>query len=275
MTDLAQEAAATIRARGAGRVPKVALVLGSGLGALADALEDPLVIPYAELPGFPRPTVKGHAGTLGLGRLGGVEVAVMKGRAHYYETGRADGMKVAVRALQAAGCETLLLTNAAGSLRPEAGPGSLMLITDHVAFGGGNPLMGEADDRRFVDMTAAYDPDLRDRLLAAAEALGIVLHQGVYIWFSGPSFETPAEIRAARTLGADAVGMSTVPEAILARHCGLKVAAVSIITNLAAGMSAQPLDHRQTLAYAEGAARDMTRLVTAFLEGLGRGETRS
>jgi purine-nucleoside phosphorylase len=264
----AAAALAAVRARSGDRSPTVALVLGSGLGALADALDDPIVFAYDELPGFPRPTVKGHAGTLGLGRLGGTEVAVMKGRAHYYEAGRADGMRVPLRVLREPGCQTLVLTNAAGSLDREAGPGSLMLITDHINFSGLNPLIGDQDEVRFVDLTEAYDAALRGRMVETAARLGLPLHQGVYMWFSGPSFETPAEIRAARVLGADAVGMSTVPEAILARQAGLRVVALSTITNLAAGMEEAPLDHAQTLHFAQQAAGDLSRLLTAFLEGL-------
>lgn len=260
-----EPATAVIRARAGGRAPKVALVLGSGLGALADELRDAVTVPYDDLPGFPRPGVKGHAGTLSLGRLGDTEVAVMRGRAHYYEAGRADGMRAPLRALREVGCEILVLTNAAGSLRRAAGPGSLMLLTDHINFSGTNPLIGDSGEPRFVDLTAAYDPDLRGSFLASAERLGIALHQGVYMWFSGPSFETPAEIRAAGALGADAVGMSTVPEVILARQCGLRVAALSIITNLAAGMADGALDHTQTLHYAERAVGDLKRLVTDVL----------
>ena len=262
-----------LRSLSVGRRPAVALVLGSGLGAVAEALEDAVAIPYRRLAGFSRPSVKGHAGELRFGRFGGVQVAVMMGRVHYYETGRADGMKAPLIALRAAGCEVLVLTNSAGSLRAEAGPGSLMLITDHINFSGTNPLIGQDDDTRFVDMSEAYDPELRARMLAAARAQGITLHQGVYMWFSGPSFETPAEIRAARVLGADAVGMSTAPEVILAKQCGLRVVAISGITNLAAGMEKEPLDHAQTLHHAKKAARDLERLLTAFLEGLRPGET--
>ncbi len=270
MSDEVEAALAAIRARSEGRAPRVALVLGSGLGGLAEDIEDGVVIPNRDLPGFPQPTVQGHGGELALGRLGGQQVAVMRGRTHYYEAGRADGMRTPLRALKALGCEILVLTNAAGSLRPEAGPGSLMLITDHINFSGTNPLIGERDDTRFVDLANAYDPELRARLRAAAEDQDIVLHQGVYMWFSGPSFETPAEIRAAGVLGADAVGMSTAPEAILARQCGLRVLAVSTITNLAAGMDDQPLDHHHTLEKATAAAGSLARLLTGFLQGLDR-----
>lgn len=262
-------AAASIRER-AGVGPRVAVVLGTGLGGFADTVADATAIAYADLPGFPRPGVAGHAGRLLLGSVGGMPVAVMQGRAHYYEHGRADAMKVPVRALAAAGCEAILITNAAGSLNPKAGAGSLMLITDHINLAGVSPLIGETGDARFVDMVGAYDRDLCDRFRAAARRLGITLHEGVYSWARGPQFETPAEIRAARILGADAVGMSTVPEVILARHAGLRVAALSVITNLAAGLGHVPLSHERTLkAAAEGAAavRDLLVGVITDLAG--------
>lgn len=261
-------AADAIRSRAGALSPRVAVVLGSGLGAVADAVEASTAIPYADLPGFPKPGVHGHQGQLLLGRLGGMPVAVMQGRAHYYESGRSDGMRVAVRALADVGCTTLLLTNAAGSLRPEMPAGSLMLITDHINFSGLNPLIGQEDENRFIDLVDAYDPDMRRRMLDAAAALSLPLQEGVYAWFSGPSFETPAEIRAAGILGADAVGMSTVPEAILARQRGLRVVALSLIANLAAGMAAAPLTHQQTIDVVGAAADNVRRLLTAFLEGL-------
>ena len=261
-------AADVIRSRAGPLSPRVAVVLGSGLGPVADAVEAPTVIPYADLPGFPKPGVHGHHGQLLLGRLGGRPVAVMQGRAHYYESGRADGMAEAVRALADVGCRTLLLTNAAGSLRPEMPAGSLMLFSDHINFSGLNPLIGRGDGNRFVDLVDAYDPDLRRGMLKAAATLNLRLQEGVYAWFSGPSFETPAEIRAAGILGADAVGMSTVPEAILARHRGLKVVALSLIANLAAGMAAAPLTHQQTIDVVGAAADNVRRLLVAFLEGL-------
>ena len=255
------------RIRTAARVPpRWAIVLGSGLGALADAVEDATALAYADLPGFPKPGVGGHAGRLVLGRLGGAPVAVLQGRAHYYESGHADAMAAPIHALREAGCETLLLTNAAGSLRPDWGPGALMLVADHINFSGRNPLIGSAREPRFVDMVDAYDLELRQRFRAAAHDLKIPLGEGVYAWFSGPSFETPAEIRAARVLGADAVGMSTVPEVIIARQAGLRVAAVSVITNLAAGMSAESLDHANTLRHAQSAAADLQRMILSVLE---------
>jgi xanthosine phosphorylase len=248
--------------------PRVGIVLGSGLGAVADAVEDPLVVGYEDLPGFPRPTVSGHAGRAVLGSIGGVSVAVLQGRAHLYEGGDPEALRVPVRALRAAGAEILILTNAAGSLHPSVGPGSLMAITDHINLTGVNLLMGPNDDAlgpRFPSLRDAYDPALVDGLRASARELGIALAEGVYLAVTGPSFETPAEIRAYRTIGADAVGMSTVQETILARHCGLRVAAVSVITNLAEGMSDEPLSHEQTLQAAQAGAVDLTRLLLDFI----------
>lgn len=262
-------AAAIIQARAPGFRPRVGVVLGSGLGDFAAQAEPVAAIDYADLPGFPQPGVHGHAGRLVLGHVGGTTVAILAGRAHYYEHGDAAAMKPAIRALKEIGCEALVLTNAAGSLRPESPPGSLMLIADHINFTGQSPLFGETGNSRFFDMAAAYDPALRARLRDIAARRGIVLGEGVYIWFCGPSFETPAEIRAAKTLGADAVGMSTVPEVILARHLGMKVAALSVITNMAAGMGNVALSHEQTLAAAKLATGNATVLLKDFLGGYG------
>jgi xanthosine phosphorylase len=248
--------------------PRVGIVLGSGLGAVADAVEDPIAVGYEELPGFPRPTVHGHAGQAVLGHLSGVPVCVLMGRAHLYEGGDATQRLTPVRALRAAGADVLVLTNAAGSLREEVGPGRLMAISDHINLTGHNPLVGPNDDAlgpRFPSLRDAYDPALRAELHAMAGELDIDLAEGVYLAVSGPSFETPAEIRAFRTLGADAVGMSTVHETILARHAGLRVAAISAISNLAEGMSDVPLSHEQTLADAQRAAVDLARLLQAFV----------
>jgi xanthosine phosphorylase len=248
--------------------PRVGIVLGSGLGAVADAVADATAVPYTDLPGFPRPSVAGHAGQAVLGHLGDVPVAVLMGRAHFYEGGDPTPRTTPVRALHAAGVEVLVLTNAAGSLRAELGPGKLMAISDHINLTGFNPLIGPNDEAigpRFPSLRDAYDPELRTRLQAAAARLGLRLPEGVYLATAGPSFETPAEIRAFRTLGADAVGMSTVPEVILARHAGLRVAAVSAISNLAEGMSDVPLSHEQTLADAQRAAGDLARLLEAFV----------
>jgi xanthosine phosphorylase len=255
----------------AGFSPRLGVVLGSGLGAVADAVSDAVVVSYEELPGFPRPGVEGHFGRAVLGRIAGVPVAVLQGRAHLYEGGDLSALSVPVRALRGAGAEILMLTNAAGSLRPAVGPGQLMAITDHINMTGVNLLAGPNDEAigpRFPALREAYDPALLAELRAAAQTLEIPLAEGVYLAVAGPSFETPAEIRAYRTLGADAVGMSTVQETIIARHCGLRVAAVSVITNLAEGMSEEPLSHEQTLRSAERGAGDLTRLLLTFIARL-------
>ena len=261
----AAEAAAVLRER---VQPRVGVVLGSGLGAVADAVEGPVTVGYEELPGFPRPTVHGHAGRAVLGSLRGVPVCVLMGRAHLYEGGDPAPRITPVRALAAAGAEVLVLTNAAGSLRPEVGPGRLMAISDHINLTGHNPLVGPNEESigpRFPSLADAYDAALRAQLHEVAAELRIDLAEGVYLAVSGPSFETPAEIRAFRTLGADAVGMSTVHETILARHAGMKVAAVSAISNLAEGLSDVPLSHEQTLADAQRAAGDLARLLEGFV----------
>lgn len=249
------------------RTPKTAIILGSSLGPIADAVTDPLIIPYTELSGFPVPKISGHAGQLVAGRLGGTEVAVLQGRAHPYESGNAAVMRPAIEMLQGAGIETLILTNAAGSLKPEMRPGSIMLITDHINYSGMNPLIGQHGDENFVPMTDAYDPGLRASLLDAAKAETIPLHQGVYCWYSGPSFETPAEIRMFQIIGGSAVGMSTAPETILARRFGLKVAGLSVITNLAAGIEGASPSHEETKREGAKAADHMKRLLTRFFAG--------
>jgi inosine/guanosine/xanthosine phosphorylase family protein len=247
--------------------PKVAVVLGSGLGGFVEEVKAIAAIPYGELKGFPETTVGGHAGQLVLGHIGPMPIAVLQGRAHYYERGRADEMAGAIRTLAELGCETLLQTNAAGSLRLDMPPGSVMAITDHINFTGVNPLFGVGPgNSRFVDMVDAYDPRLVEQMLAVARVSNIICHSGVYFWFCGPSFETPAEIQAARVLGADAVGMSTVPETILARHAGLRVVALSLMTNYAAGLSHDKFGHEQTLAVAHEASGKMRKLLRLFLE---------
>jgi xanthosine phosphorylase len=251
--------------------PRIGIVLGSGLGGVADAVDDAVEVGYDELPGFPRPGVEGHRGRAVLGLLGGVPVTVLQGRAHLYEGASPADLATPVRALRLAGADTLVLTNAAGSLREDLAPGGLMLIADHVNLTGANPLVGPNDDAlgpRFPSLRDAYDPALRAALRDAAGDLGIALGEGVYLAVSGPSFETPAEIRAFRALGADAVGMSTVHEAIVARHCGLRVAAVSAISNLAEGLSDEPVSHEQTLRDAGRAAGDLTRLLERAVRGL-------
>ena len=258
------ELARLIRAE-AGEAPAdCALVLGSGLGHLAGAVRG-RAIPYADLPGFPHAGVSGHVPQLVVGELEGRRVVVLGGRAHYYETGRPDAMRLPLEVLRELGCTRLILTNAAGSLRPDIPPGGLMLLSDHIALAGTNPLIGEPSEARFVPMTDAHDPAMRAGLRRAAQALGIALPEGVYCWFSGPSFETPAEIRAARILGADAVGMSTVPEVILARFLGLRCAAISVITNMGAGLSDEAISHDHTKAMAPQGAALLEQILRHYL----------
>lgn len=249
------------------RRPRTAIILGSSLGPVAEAVAQPLVIPYGEIPGFPVSRVSGHAGRLVIGTLGGAEVAVLQGRAHPYESGNPAAMGPAIEILQAAGIETLVLTNAAGSLDVAMRPGAIMLITDHINYAGMNPLIGQHGDENFVPMTDAYDPALRRSMLAAAKSCGVALHQGVYVWFSGPSFETPAEIRMARIIGGNAVGMSTVPETILARRFGLKVVGLSVITNLGAGLEGASPSHAETKSEGAKAVANMKALLAAFMAG--------
>jgi purine-nucleoside phosphorylase len=264
MSEVAERNAALIRARGA-LAPQIGMVLGSGLGDFAERVEGAVRIPYRELEGFPAAGVSGHAGALVLGRIGATPVAVLAGRGHYYEHGRPDVMRPALETLKALGADTLILTNAAGGLRQDLAPGSVMLITDHINFAR-NPLLGEHSDGRFVGMTRAYDPALQDLAKAAAAAEGIELAEGVYIWFSGPSFETPAEVRAARILGADAAGMSTVPEVILARFLDIRVLAFSVITNYAAGMTGGELSHEETKAVAPQGGAKLSRIVMRMMD---------
>ncbi len=249
-----------------GRTPRIALVLGSGLGDLVEEVADAVRVPYADLPGFPHSGVTGHAGQIVAGDFNGTPVLMLAGRAHYYEKGDAAAMRPALEILQGIGIDTLMLTNAAGSLDAGMGPGSVMLIEDHINFSGSNPLFGEPTDRRFVGLTNAYDSGMRAALEQAAETTGTPLHKGVYMWFSGPSFETPAEIRMARLMGANAVGMSTVPEVILARFLGLRVAACSVVTNLAAGMTGGELSHQETKDMAPLGGR---RLAAILREAIG------
>jgi purine-nucleoside phosphorylase len=259
------ELADLIRARAGAAPPAIGLVLGSGLGHLADEVEG-IAIPYADLPGFPQAGVSGHNPKLVIGNLEGLRVAVFGGRVHYYEHGNPAEMRLPLEILRDLGCGQLLLTNAAGSLRPDIPPGGLMLLNDHIAFAGANPLIGEPTDARFVPLTEAHDAQMRAGLRAAAQAVNEALPEGVYCWFSGPSFETPAEIRAARILGADAVGMSTVPEVILARFLGLRVAAVSVITNMGAGLADEQISHEQTKAIAPLGAARLERILRRYLQ---------
>ncbi len=251
--------------------PRVAVVLGSGWGGLTDHVGDAVRIPYTDLPGFPLATVAGHAGELWLGRIGAVEVAVMSGRKHGYETGAVDGMKLPLRCLHALGCEVLVQTNAAGSLNTEMAAGSLMLIADHINLPQRSPLVGETGSERFVGMADAYDRALRLGARQVATRLGVHLHEGVYLWCFGPQFETPAEIRAFRMLGADAVGMSTVPETLIARHAGMRVLALSLITNRAAGLSDESLSHALTLSAAQAASERAGGLLAAVIRSIPAG----
>ena len=255
----------------AGTAPvRLGLILGSGLGHIAGAV-DGVAIPYAELPGFPHAGVSGHNPNLVIGELEGVRVAVFGGRAHYYERGEPAVMRRPLELLKALGADCVIATNAAGSMRADMPTGSIMCLTDHINFSGLNPLIGEPTDARFVPMRDAYDPGLRAGLRAAADATGTAMAEGVYAWYSGPSFETPAEIRAIRMLGADAVGMSTVPEVILARFLGLRAAAISTITNMAAGLSDEAISHEHTKAMAPIGAAKLETVLRAFLRGLAAG----
>lgn len=262
------KAAKTIR-KIAGNAPIVAgLVLGSGLSALGEALEDRVTIPFSELKGFPGGGVSGHGRDLLIGEMGGKRIAVLTGREHYYEHGNAAAMRPALETLAELGATTLLLTNSAGSLIADTRPGDLMLIADHINYAGMNPLIGEPTDRRFVNMVNAYDPELRGKSREIAGNLGIALKEGVYLWYSGPSFETVAEIQMAIRLGAHAVGMSTAPEVIVARMLGLRVWACSSITNMGAGLSDEKISHEHTKTMAVQGADKLRQLIPALVEAL-------
>lgn len=250
-----------------GLMPRYGIVLGSGLGSLVEEVRDPIRISYSDLPGFPLSGVSGHAGELVAGYLGRTAVIMLAGRMHYYEHGDPNAMRKPLEVLVGLGVKSLILTNAAGSLREDLPPGSVMQITDHINFSGKNPLIGESSDGRFVGMTSAYDATLSAAMQRAAIAEGVPLAQGVYMWFSGPSFETPAEIRMARILGADAVGMSTVPEVILARFFGLRVAAASVITNYGAGMTGGELSHEETKDMAPIGGKRLASILKRMIGG--------
>jgi purine-nucleoside phosphorylase len=264
----ADQALAALAARGITGHVDVAFVLGTGLSDLAQQVEDAVTIAYAEIPGFPRTSVSGHSGQFVFGRQQGRRVAYLQGRAHFYEDGDPRAMAVPLELLARLGSGALVLTAASGSLRPDMAPGSLMIVNDHINLSGRNPLIGVKGDGRFVSLLDAYDPNLRDHFFDAAKRAGLRVAEGVYMWFSGPSFETPAEIRMARTLGADAVGMSLVPEVILARALGLRVAAISMMTNYAAGFQGGAPTHDQTRAIAAEGALALQMLIEAFLKGM-------
>lgn len=247
--------------------PRVGVVLGSGLGAFGDTLS--LKIPYADLPGMPTPHVLGHPGNLCLGHVGEASVACLQGRVHAYEGHELSRVVFGVRLLAKLGCRAVLLTNAAGGIGPHLAPGRLMLIEDHINFMGRNPLVGPNDDAlgtRFPDLSRAYDPRLGELAMQAALGAGVPLMRGIYAAMLGPSYETPAEIRMLRALGADAVGMSTVPEVIALRHMGVRVSAISCITNLAAGISPTPLNHLEVEQVAKRTRESFTNVLSRWVE---------
>lgn len=251
--------------------PKVGIILGSGLSNFASCLQDPISIAYDSLPGFPKLTVNGHHGEMILGSIDKTEVVCLKGRTHSYEGTRADTIKTYIRTLRLLGCRYLIATNASGSLHMDMPPGSLMLITDHINFQGTNPLVGPNDDEfgpRFFPLDNAYDKKLNSCFLNTAKSLEFTLHQGIYACVMGPNYETAAEIRAFRILGADAVGMSTVPEVLVANHCGMQVAAIAVITNLATGLSEYSHSHEDVLNKANLAAKNLTTLLTTVIPTL-------
>ena len=248
------EAAEYIRSR-ITHIPTIGMVLGSGLGDYADTLEETIILPYSDIPGFPLPTVPGHNGAMVFGKKQGRDVVVLQGRIHYYEGLPMQQITLPIRVLAALGVKTVILTNAAGGVNTGFHPGDLMLLSDHINYSGMNPLIGpnlDAFGPRFPDMSDLYTAELRSRIHAAAREAGIQLQEGVYAMYSGPNYETPAEIRMFRVLGADAVGMSTVPEALVAGHCGMQVVGISCITNMAAGVLPQKLNHSEVM---ETAAR--------------------
>jgi purine-nucleoside phosphorylase len=249
----------------------VAVVLGSGLGAFAEGLTNSAAVPYTEIPGFAWATVEGHAGRMIIGDSGATTVAAMQGRFHFYEGYSLEEVTFPIRVLKLLGVQTLLLTNAAGTLNVEFTPGSLMVISDHINLLGDNPLRGQNDERfgpRFPDLTNVYEPDLQEIVINEANAMGLEIRRGIYAALAGPSYETPAEIHMVRTLGADAVGMSTVPEAIVARHMNMRVIGISCITNLAAGVSDRPVDHGQVMATGERVRESFTELLRRILPKL-------
>ncbi len=267
MTD-GEQAATLLKERGVTGPVDVAIVLGTGLGAIADAVENAVSIPYADIPGFPASEVSGHTGRLVVGTWEKARVAIMQGRFHYYENGDAAAMRTPLETLAQLGVQTLILTNSAGSMHPDWYPGSMALIMDHINLSGLNPLIGSTGDDRFVSLNDAYDKNLRVRLRRAAVQGGVTaLREGVYMWFPGPSFETAAEIKIAKLLGADLVGMSTVPEVILARRLGLRVAAISVITNFATGLSGGSPTHAETKNIALSGSIGLKRLLRAYLRG--------
>lgn len=251
--------------------PEIGLILGSGLGDYADVLENPIVIPYASLPEFPVSSVPGHKSRFVLGTRFGRKVIAMQGRFHTYEGYTQQEISIPVRVMRKLGVKSLLLTCAAGGIRTDYASGALVAISDHINFSGSNPLKGpnlEELGPRFPDMTDVYSKELRQKLIARAAEEGVLLHEGVYMMFGGPSFETPAEIRMARTMGADLAGMSTVPEAITAKHCGMQVLGVACVTNMAAGILDAPLSHQEVIETAARVQKDFTTVVDLVLRDI-------
>lgn len=252
--------------------PKVGIVLGSGLGQLAESLQDQVVIPYHDLPGFPHGSIQGHAQKLVLGRMEHVDVVCLQGRAHLYEGEQAhDTVKTYIRTLKLLGCEYLIATNAVGSLHESLRPGELVLIHDHINLQPTNPLVGPNDDQfgpRFLPLDKAYDPSMQDQFQRLAREHDIPLHRGIYLAIIGPNYETAAEIRAFRTLGADVVGMSTVPEVLVAAHCGLKIGVISIVTNYATGLNPIAHNHADVVSVAEQAGEKLAQIIRLFLRDL-------
>ncbi len=251
--------------------PGIGLILGSGLGVLAEQIQQPIILPYADIPEFPVSTVEGHAGQLVFGELCGKKVVAMQGRFHYYEGYSMDQVTFPVRVMKLLGVETIIVTNAAGSVNENFAPGDLMLITDHINFMGTNPLIGANDERfgpRFPDMSEAYNKELRNLAIQIAMTQGLDLKEGIYVGNTGPTYETPAEIRMARVMGGDAVGMSTVPEVIVARHCGMKVLGISCLTNMAAGILDQPLSHDEVIETTEKVKEKFLRFVKEIVKDL-------
>lgn len=267
----AEHAARTIRARWS-EDARIALVLGSGLGAFADELQDRVTVAYEEIPGFARSTVEGHAGRLVLGKAGGIPVVAMQGRFHYYEGYSFDEVVFPMRTFGALDIKSVVLTNAAGGINVAFDQGALMVISDHLNLIGANPLRGVHDERfgaRFPDMSEVYSHEYQEIAVEEAQAMGVQLRRGIYAAMSGPSYETPAEVRMLRTLGADAVGMSTVPEAIVARQMGMKVLGISVITNLAAGVTDQPINHEEVMEMGERVRATFVELLRRVVRRLG------
>lgn len=259
----AEHAARIVRSR-TKLEPRIAIVLGSGLGGFADDFEEPVGVPYEEIPGFVRSTAQGHAGRLVIGKVDEVPVVAMQGRVHYYEGYSLEEVTFPIRTFKLLGVKTLILTNASGGINVELSQGALMVISDHLNLMGDNPLRGPNDERfgpRFPDMSAVYAPELQQMVIEEARTIGVEVRRGIYGALSGPSYETPSEIHLLRSLGADAVGMSTVPEAIVARHMGLDVLGISCITNMAAGISDQPIDHAEVMATGDRVRGTLTELL--------------